>query len=155
MILGGAVQCLKVVEAAKEMGVYSIVTDIQTDGAAKLAADEALPFSVTDAEAIEKWCREKPVDGVINFCVDYAQIAHQKVCQALGFPSFGTMDQYRCLTDKDAFKKMCVENGVDVIPEYDENGPDSIEYPVLVKPAESSGSRVRPSAPAARSWTKR
>ena len=141
LILGGAVQCLKVVEAAKELGVYTIVTDILDNGAAKLAADEALPFSVTDSEAILKWCRENPVDGVLNFCVDYAQIAHQRVCEALGFPSFGTAEQYRTLTDKSVFKAFCMENGVDVIPQYSEDHLEEVEYPVLVKPAESSGSR--------------
>ena len=62
LILGGAVQCLKVVETAREMGVYTIVTDLQADGAAKLSADEALPFSVTDASAILDWCGKHPVD---------------------------------------------------------------------------------------------
>ncbi len=141
LILGGAVQCLKVVETAREMGVYTIVTDLKADGAAKLSADEALPFSVTDAPAILDWCGKHPVDGVLNYCVDFAQIAHQRVCEALGLPAFGTSEQYRCLTDKAAFKQLCVESGVDVIPEYDENEPEKIEYPVLVKPAESSGSR--------------
>lgn len=141
LILGGAVQVLKVVDAAKEMGVYTIVTDIVKDGPAKLAADEALPYSVTDFESILDWCRKNPVDGVINFNIDYAQITHQRVCEALGFPCYGSAEQYRRLTDKTAFKEMCIANGVDVIPEHDENHPDEIEYPVLVKPAESSGSR--------------
>ena len=141
LILGGAAQCLKVVEAAKAMGVHTIVTDVSENGAAKLAADEALPYSVMDRESILAWCSEHPVDGVLNFCVDYAQITHQKVCQTLGFPSFGTEEQYRYLTDKASFKKLCLANGVDVIPSYEENETDSIEYPVLVKPAESSGSR--------------
>lgn len=141
LILGGAVQVLKVVEAAKEMGVYTIVTDVLKDGPAKLAADEALPYSVTDYKSILDWCRKNPVDGVINFNIDYAQITHQRVCEALNLPSYGTAEQYRRLTDKTAFKEMCKANGVDVIPEYDENRPEEIEYPVLVKPAESSGSR--------------
>jgi len=141
LILGGAVQCLKVVEAAKRLGVYTIVTDISNSGAAKLAADEQLPYSVMDADSIIKWCLDNPVDGVINFCIDYAQVTHQMVCEALHFPSFGTAEQYKCLTDKASFKKVCMENGVDVIPRYEEADLDAVEYPVLVKPAESSGSR--------------
>ena len=141
LILGGAVQCLKVVEAAKEMGVYTIVTDLLDNGPAKLAADEALPYSVTDTEALLNWCERNPVDGVLNFCIDYAQITHQKLCLELGFPSFGNAEQYQVLTDKRMFKDYCRKNDVDVIPEYDENNLDEIEFPVLVKPAESSGSR--------------
>ena len=141
LILGGAVQCLKVVEAAKEMGVYTIVTDILENGPAKLAADEALPYSVTDIEALFSWCKKNSVDGVLNFCIDYAQITHQKLCSELGLPSFGNAEQYQVLTDKRMFKDYCRKNDVDVIPEYDENNFDAIEFPVLVKPAESSGSR--------------
>ena len=59
-----------------------------------------------------------------------------------------TAEQYHILTDKKAFKKCCIENGVDVIPEYTlemffENGENGsqVEYPVLVKPCDSRGSR--------------
>lgn len=141
LILGGAVQVLKVVEAAKEMGVHTIVTDILENGPAKLVADESLPFSVMDYESILNWCKKNPVDGILNFNIDYAQITHQTVCEALEFPCYGTAEQYRRLTDKAAFKEMCIANNVDIIPEYDEHNLDMVEYPVLVKPTESSGSR--------------
>ena len=39
LILGGAVQCVKVVEAAKEMGVYTIVADQAENSPAKKLAD--------------------------------------------------------------------------------------------------------------------
>ena len=141
LILGGAAQCLKVVEAAKELGVYTIITDLKANSAVVRAADEALSFSVMDSDSILEWCRKNPVDGVLNFCVDYAQLTQQKVCAALGLPCYGTAEQYRYLTDKAAFKKLCIENGVDVIPCYDENDLGHVEFPVLVKPTESSGSR--------------
>lgn len=141
LVLGGAVQCLKVVETAKDMGIYTIVTDISENGAAKQAADLQLPYSVTDSDSIIAWCKKNPVDGIINFCIDYAQITHQKLCAAFDFPCYGNAEQYRILTDKTAFKAFCIENGVDVIPEFDEDNLDAVEFPVLVKPAESSGSR--------------
>ena len=50
LILGGAVQQLKVVKAAKAMGVHVIVADISRDTEAKRMADEALQISVTDSE---------------------------------------------------------------------------------------------------------
>ena len=128
LILGGAVQCLKVVEAAKKMGVHTIVTDISEDCPAKLAADEALPYSVTDTEALLNWCKKNPVDGILNFCIDYAQITHQKLCSALGFPCFGNAEQYKILTDKAVFKDYCKKNGVDVIPEYEEDKLDAVEF---------------------------
>ena len=141
LLLGGAAQCLKVVTAAKELGVYTIVTDIAAIPAVAELADECLSYSVTDAEGIYNWCAEHPVDGILNYCVDYAQKTHNILCERLGLPCYGTGEQYHYLTDKKAFKKLCAENGVGVIPEYDEDDPGQVEYPVMVKPAESSGSR--------------
>ena len=141
LVLGGAVQQLKVVKAAKELGVYVIVTDISEDTEAKRMADEAIQISVMDSNALINWCRSNPVDGVLNFCIDYAQHSHYRVCHALGFPCYGKEDHYNIFTNKELFKKTCIENGVDVIPEYSEENLEDIEFPVLVKPAESSGSR--------------
>lgn len=141
LILGGAVQQLKVVKAAKAMGAHVIVADISKDTEAKRMADEALQISVTDSEGLIRWCHENPVDGVLNFCIDYAQHSHYRICHEFGFPCFGTEEQYNKLTDKAQFKRLCLDNGVDVIPEYSGSDIDNIELPVLVKPAESSGSR--------------
>ncbi len=141
LILGSAIQSYKTVEAAKAMGVYTIVTDQRAIPKTTALADEILPFSVTDSASILAWCRKHPVDGVINFCIDYAQHAHQEVCEALGLPCYGTAEQYHILTDKTAFKAFCRECGVDVIDEYGEDELDRVVYPVLVKPSESSGSR--------------
>lgn len=141
LVLGGSIQCLKVVTEAKRMGIYTIVTDMAAVRQVAEAADEVLPFSVMDADALTQWCRENPVDGVLNYCIDFSQHAHQIICERLGLPCYGTALQYHVLTDKTAFKALCRQNGVDVIPEYDEDHLDEVEFPVLVKPAESSGSR--------------
>ena len=132
---------MKVVSTAKKMGVYTIVTDISANKKVAEIADEVLPYSVTDIDALYEWCQSHPVDGVLNHCIDYSQHTHQVLCEKLGFPCFGTAEQYLTLTDKSAFKELCIFNGVDIIPEYNENAIDNIEFPVLVKPAESSGSR--------------
>ncbi len=145
LILCGNVIHVKVVEAAKELGIYTIVTDSLPieESPAKRIADEALYLNVLDVDEIVEYCKTNKVDGVINFCNDIGQRPHQQICERLGLPCFGTRDQFYKLTDKNAFKKMCIENGVDVIPQYEEddivNG--NIEYPVLVKPVDSRGSR--------------
>lgn len=141
LILGGSIQCLKVISAAKNMGIYTIVTDISASKEVSAIADEILPYSVTDVDALYDWCKKNPVDGVINYCIDYSQHSHQILCEKMDLPCFGTAEQYHALTDKTKFKEICINNSLDVIPEYDESNLDAIEYPVLVKPAESSGSR--------------
>ena len=145
LVLCGNVIHIKVVEAAKEMGIYTIVTDSLPlqEAPAKQIADEALYLDVRDVDGIVEYCKNNKVDGVINFCNDLAQRPQQQICEKLGLPCYGTKEQYFQLTDKNAFKRMCKENNVDVIPEYTEAEieNDTVEYPVLVKPVDSRGSR--------------
>ncbi len=143
LILAGAAVHCKVVKAAKEMGVYTIVTDYLESSPAKLMADESWMLNIMDVDAIVEKCRERKVDGVLNFCIDPAQIPYQRIAEKLGLPCYGTKEQFFTLTNKVAFKNFCVKCGVDVIPEYSENniGEQSIEYPVFVKPSDSRGSR--------------
>jgi len=145
LVLCGNVVHIKVVEAAKEMGIYTIVTDglPLEDAPAKQIADEALYINVLDVDAIVDYCKENNVDGVINFCNDIGQRPQQQICERLGLPAYGTYEQYFMLTDKMAFKEMCMKYGVDVIPQYNEDDIEkgTVEYPVLVKPVDSRGSR--------------
>lgn len=143
LLLAGAGPHLKVVESAKELGVYTVVTDYLEDSPAKRIADEAWMLDIMDVDAIVERCKAENIDGVLNFCIDPTQKPQQKICEKLNFPSFGNAEQYDIFTDKKLFKSTCLKYGVDVIHEYTsddlENG--KIKYPVLVKPAESRGSR--------------
>ena len=143
LFLGGAVQCCKVVEAAKKLGVYTIVTDINASMPMRSIADKILNYSVKDYEGIAGWCEQNHVDGILNLCIDAAQQIQEKLCTRFGFPSYGNADQVFSLTNKEEFKKLCNKYGIDTIPKYEESDiqKGTIEYPVLVKPSESSGSR--------------
>ncbi len=143
LILAGAGVHSKVVRAAKEMGIYTIVTDYLEDSPAKLIADEAWMLSVTDVDAIVERCRAEGVDGVVNFCIDPAQKPYQQICEKLGVPCYGTKEEFEIFTDKRQFKECCSTHHVDVIPDYAEQEilDGAVEYPVFVKPSISSGSR--------------
>lgn len=143
LVLGGAVQCCKVVEAAKRLGIYTIVTDINASHPMREIADEVLPFSVKNTDEISDWCNRNKVDGILNLCIDAAQKTQEELCEQFGFPTWGNSKQVHTLTNKEEFKHICREYGIDTIQRYDENDlkKNTIDYPVLVKPAESSGSR--------------
>ena len=143
LILSGAAVHKKLVEAAKELGVYTIVTDYVASSPAKMIADESWMISVTDTEELVKRCNQEKVDGVLNFCIDPAQIPYQKICKMLNLPCYGTEEQFFIMTNKNAFKQACKKAGIDTIPSY--SLPDitagNVEYPVIVKPSDSRGSR--------------
>lgn len=143
LILGGANQHLKFVEAAKELGLYTIVTDYLSDSPCKRICDESLMFNITDIDNIVAYCRDHHVDGVVAGFLDPCQIPYSKICNELALPCYGTPEQFFKFTNKIAFKRLCTENGVKVIPDYTEDDFETgnITYPVFVKPVDSRGSR--------------
>lgn len=143
LILGGANQHLKFVEAAKELGLYTIVTDYLNDSPCKKVCDEALMYNITDIDNIVKYCQEHHVDGVVAGFLDPCQMPYAQICQKLNLPCTGTPEQFFTFTNKIAFKELCRKNGVNVIPDYTVNDVDNdiVEYPVFVKPVDSRGSR--------------
>lgn len=143
LILAGAAVHCKIVEAAKSLGVYTIVTDYSSDSPAKKIADEAWMLNIVDVKAIVERCKAENVDGVLNFCIDPAQRPYQDICEKLSIPCYCTKKQVITMTDKKAFKEYCIAHSVDVIPGYSEEDiiHNKVEYPVVIKPAISRGSR--------------
>ena len=150
LIIGSAFQHCKLVEAAKNLGVITYVTDYLPleNAPAKQIADKYYMYNITDFDDIVDLCKKEKIDGVISTSLDACQKPYQKICELLGLPCFGTKEQFEILTDKNLFKKYCRKNGVDVIPEYVENQfkdaetcKKEVEFPILIKPGESRGSR--------------
>ena len=143
LVLAGTGIHSKVVRAAKEMGIYTIVTDYLEDSPAKLIADEAWMLNIMDVDEIVAKCKAVGVDGVLNFCIDPAQWPYLEICERLGLPCYATREQLKILTDKVKFKEYCIEHGVDVIPEFTlkEIESGTAEYPLFIKPSINRGSR--------------
>lgn len=143
LILAGAGVHCKVVKAAKEMGIYTIVTDYLENSPAKKMADESWMLDIKDVDAIVEKCKKENVDAVMNFCIDPAQKPYYEICKKLDLPCIGTEKSFDILTDKRKFKDYCIEHNVDVIPEYSEEDieNDRVEYPIFIKPTNSRGSR--------------
>lgn len=148
LVMGGFAQVCDIVESAKRRGIHVIVTDYLEDSPAKRIADESYMISITDVDAIVELCKERGVDGVMNYCIDPGQKPYQKICEKLDLPCYGSKEQFEIMTNKDLFKQSCIENGLDVIPEYhpeppyhDPDGLDDISFPVVVKPSDGRASK--------------
>lgn len=150
LVLGGVYQHCKLVEAAHDLGVTVIVDDyLPVEKApAKQIADGYFMHNITDIDAIVDACKKEKIDGVIATSLDACQRPYQKICERLNLPCFGSAEQYRILTDKNAFKECCKKNGVDIIPEYrtkdfvdKETCNKTVEFPIFIKPCDSRGSR--------------
>ena len=147
LVLGGTYQHRKIVMAAKNLGVKTFVTDyldIQ-DSPAKQMADVPLNCNIFDVDGLVQICRQYHIDGAIGPYLDVSQMPYQEVCERMGFHCFGSREQHKILTDKALFKDFCTKHGADIIPSYSEQeilaGDSRIEWPVLIKPSDSRGSR--------------
>lgn len=146
LILGGTTATLDLVKNAKEMGVYTIVTDNIPNGVSKEIADEVAMVSTTDLDGLEELVTRTKADGVFCGPSEFNIRNLIRLCEKTGLPCYTNMEVWDRCANKDEFKHFCIENGVDCPQEFfvDENSTeeelDQVDYPVIVKPVDSSSS---------------
>ncbi len=150
IFLGGSGLDACAVKRAQLLGVTTIVANKYTSdrSPAKKIADEAWNVDFSDTEKMVALIKEKNVDGIFVGWTDSHLQHYVKICEEAGLPCCGTAEQFDILSnDKRKFKQTCREYGVPTPYEYKldinlmRQDLDQIEYPVLVKPADESGSR--------------
>ena len=149
LVLGGTRISCEIIRKAKEMGMYVVVTDYnppeQSPG--KLIADESFMVSCTDVDEVVELIRREKIDGVTVGFADVLLPYYAEICRKAGLPSYGTKEQFDIFINKDRYKSLLRKYDVPTVEEYTinpndfENSARDIRYPVLVKPADSSGAR--------------
>ncbi len=142
LVLGAYSTEIEIVEEARRMGLYVIVTDNHedwTDAPAKYVADEAWDISWSDIEALKTQCENCGVTGVMAGFSERRILCAQKLCAALGRPFYAEGAQLNRILDKVLFKQACIDSGVTVPRAY--RYGEKIEFPVIVKPADNGGSK--------------
>lgn len=138
------------VKRAKELGVWTIVANFYPPekSPAKLVADESWDVDFSNVDEMVKIIHDKNIDGIFVGWTDSHLPYYAEICEKAGLPACGTVEQFDILSnDKRRFKQTCREYGVPTIPEYKidldfkREDLDKFEYPVIVKPADESGSR--------------
>lgn len=146
LIIGGASQHCKVVETAKEMGLETYVVDFLPDAPAKNMADHSYMINVTQTEEIKNLCERESIDGVVSGWLDFCQMPYQKICDAGGYISYASAEQFMVLTRKQKFKEICELYGVGQPRRFDcesflESTTKELPYPLFIKPSDSRGSK--------------
>ncbi len=147
LVLGGNAISCEIVKAARDLGVYVIVTDWNRyeDSPAKQIADEYWNDSLMDYEALVPKIKENAIDGILTGFADSYLLPYHHLCELTGLPCYASREVFQLTMDKARFKQFCRENDVLVIPEYDlaSFNPDTIDdkNKVIVKPVDNSGSR--------------
>lgn len=140
ILAGKPIGSVDIVEYAKSLGCYVIVTDYleKKDSPAKQLADECWNISTADVDILAEKAKEKGVNAVFTGVHEFNINMTQKLCEKLNLPFYATKEQLIQTSDKNFYKHLFKRYGIPVIEEYSINS-GNIKYPVIVKPVDSSG----------------
>lgn len=147
LILGSNAISCDIVNAAKQLGIYTIVTDWNPieKAPAKQIADEYWNDSLMDYDTLVPKIKDKGIDGIITGFTDSWLLPYQHLCEMTDLPCYASKDVFETTMDKAKFKQLCRDNGVPVIPEYQMETFDPTviteKNKVIIKPVDNSGSR--------------
>ena len=147
VLLGGTLISCQIVEAAKQLGLKTIVLDYNSpeDSPAKRIADGHVLLSVADVDEVAAYIRDNDIDGVICGYADSILGFYADICEKAGLPCYGTKELFRIYTNKKLWKDECRRFGVPTAREYEDSilscDEAEIPFPLFVKPIVGSGAQ--------------
>lgn len=148
LLLGGLRYLIPVIEAAHKEGYYVITCDYLPDNIAHKYSDEYHNVSIIDKETVLKLAKKLQIDGIMSFAVDPGVVTAAYVQEQMGLPQGGPYESVCILQNKDRFRAFLTEHGFNVpkakgFSSVEEalNGIEGFEWPLIVKPTDSAGSK--------------
>lgn len=148
LLLGSNVGTLDIIRYAKEKGAYTIVADflpVEKSFGKQVADDHAL-ISTADVEGLKQYIIENKVDGVVAGVSEFNLLKAMELCHYFGFPFYCTREQWDLIENKESFRYLCQKFDVPCPKTYftgevlSSEVINTIKYPVIVKPVDSSAS---------------
>lgn len=148
LLLGGSAAQLIAIEKAKEMGYYTVLCDYLPDNPGQFIADSFYLVSTTDKQAVLSVAKSEGIDGIVAYSSDPAAPTAAFVANALNLPGMD-YDVVRHFCEKQLFREFLLEHGFNVPHSVTVNAPfelcsidiTNLQFPVIVKPTDSSGSK--------------
>lgn len=147
LLLGGSLQQVIAIKAAKELGYYTIVCDYLSDNPGQKYADKFYLESTTDKEAILKIAQNEKINGIVAYASDPAAPTAAYVAEKLNLPT-SPYKSVEILSNKDLFRKFLLEHDFNCpqmisVSSYKEllEKIKKLKFPVIMKPVDSSGSK--------------
>lgn len=141
MVLGATPYSINVVTTAQKMGAKVIAVDPVPGSPAKRYADKSYDVDTTAVDKLYELAVSERVNGVFTGYSDVNLYSCRELCDRLGLPFYATMEQIHKTADKLQFKDMCRKYDVGTVPQYEEGELEHIPYPIIIKPADSYGSK--------------
>lgn len=146
LVLGGSPNQLRLVDAARCAGIYTIVCNQGEECAARMACDKFYLQNYIDRDRVLAIAMKEAVDGVISNS-EAAMPIVAYVAGKLGLPG-NSVRGIEQLISKAEFRKLQKTCGHFSPRSFEcssweelKNGLESLSFPVIVKPSESSGTR--------------
>ncbi len=142
LMMGGAAYFEHIKEYAKRKNFKIIAVGNNSNANYYRGADEAYPYSTMDVDKIVELVETRNIDGIFVGAQELNMPPAIKVAEKTGVHFYANQEQWEILSDKGKFKKLCIECGVPVVPDYSVNTKEAVEnlpYPVLIKPVDGSG----------------
>ena len=148
MILGGSRYAIPVIEIAHKLGLYVITCDYLPDNIAHKYSDEYCNVSIIDKEATLEIAQRLEINGIISFACDPGVVTAAYIAEKMNLPFQGSYKSTCILQDKGLFREFLTEHGFNVPrakryvdPEAPFSDVDFFNWPVIVKPVDSAGSK--------------
>lgn len=150
MLLGGIRYLLPAIEAAHKHGYHVITVDYLPDNIAHKYSNEYHNVSILekDKDKVLKLAKELQIDGILSYAVDPGVVAAAYVAEKMGLPFTCSYEAACILQDKARFRQYLTEHGFNVpnakgyIKAEDAlKDVDFFNWPVIVKPVDSAGSK--------------
>lgn len=141
LVLGGSAWVSIIKAFAEENGIYLV--GVGNDPHSPLASlDEYYEIDSTDNEAMKRFIKEKNIDGVYLGSNETVIRHAAQYVNELGMPCYCTAEQWELLINKRTLKALWQKHGLPVAKAYScsKGKPCDIEFPVIVKPEDGSGS---------------
>lgn len=143
LVLGGTVPHVHLLELLKQRGFYTVLLDYTPNPPAKEYADEHLPTSTLDNDAVLEVARNRKASLVISTNVDQANVTCCYVAEKLGLYSPYSYETALNVTDKQRMKRIMWENDIPTskyiqVSSLEEVEKIDLKFPLMVKPADSN-----------------
>jgi biotin carboxylase len=145
-MLGGAYSQIPAIQYARAAGYHVLTCDYLPDNPGHQYAHQFFNVSTTDKEKVLHLAREMAIDGIVAYASDPSAPAAAYICDALRLPG-ASYRAVRILAEKDLFRAFLRDNGFpypafhSLASEADLARLVNLDYPVYVKPVDSSGSK--------------
>lgn len=136
-----------VIKKARELGYYTIAIDGSPYAVGLEHADESAVIDIVDQQACYEFAKDKDIQGVLTAATDFGVLSASYVAEKLHLPGLNYKAAKR-IKNKYEVRKRLIEACADDMQEAFEINENTdiaalnLNYPVMVKPCDGSGSRA-------------